>query len=79
MPLHPEIPNVSTYINIENAMLGIRKEFNAWYDNSLLYDYLSQLSHALENHPVSMINAPALKQHNSAVGVTSSGFVSEAE
>ncbi|KAF2437256.1 hypothetical protein P171DRAFT_459255 [Karstenula rhodostoma CBS 690.94] len=42
------------------------EEFNAWYDNSLLYNYLSQLFQVLERLPISRINIPATLQCNPA-------------
>lgn len=45
-PVYPQMTNVSTYINIDRAMPRIKEEVNAWYDNSLLHNYVSQLTQA---------------------------------
>jgi hypothetical protein len=78
-PVNPQVTNVATYIDIGRAMLGIREVVNAWYDNSLLYSYLSQLSYALERLPAISIKIPASIQTTPAVAIVSSGFVSEAD
>ncbi|KAL5371982.1 hypothetical protein PMIN02_012711, partial [Paraphaeosphaeria minitans] len=78
-PGNPYVTNVSTYIDINLAMPRIREQFNTWYDNSLLYDYLLQLVQASARLPTSRINIPASLKCNPPVGVSRSGFVSEVD
>lgn len=78
-PGNPDVTDVTAYININLATPRIREQFNTWYANKLLYDYLLQLVQVSARLPTSRINIPTSLKSNHAVGVSRWGSVSEVD
>ncbi|TKA22405.1 hypothetical protein B0A50_07911 [Salinomyces thailandicus] len=75
-----EVPFVSsdhiawTYIEVDKAMIDIRRKFKAWHDNKTLYEFLEKLVCEMRRCEITPFRAPELTEVTSARMASVSGY-----